>query len=115
MIGHITPDTDSVCSAIGYAHFKNLTDKRFIFTPARAGHINEETKFVLEKFNVPVPLEVESLSPTVNNLELHKPIAGRVDISDAPINIDIFLKTLDGRVLANAGQSDTLKGAVLIY
>lgn len=162
VIGHITPDTDSVCSAIGYAHFKNLTDKRFIFAPARAGHINEETKFVLDRFRVPVPLEVESLSPTVNDLEIHKPIAaherdsvhalarmvrdkgvrtvpvvddadrvlgilglkdiaqfhmasaGLVDISEAPINIDIFLKTLDGRVIANTGKSDTLSGKVLI-
>ena len=54
VIGHTNPDTDSVCSAIGYAHFKNLTDKRFLFTPARAGKLNEETVFVLKKFGVPV-------------------------------------------------------------
>ncbi|MBS1115590.1 MAG: putative manganese-dependent inorganic pyrophosphatase, partial [Nitrospirae bacterium] len=32
VIGHKNPDTDSVCSAIGYAHFKNVTDKRYLFT-----------------------------------------------------------------------------------
>jgi manganese-dependent inorganic pyrophosphatase len=75
VIGHKNPDTDSVCSAIGYAHFKNVTDKRFLFTPARAGKVNEETHFVLEKFGVPMPVEVESLSATVNDLEMKKPIA----------------------------------------
>jgi len=69
VVGHKNPDTDSVCSAIGYAHFKNLTDKRFLFTPARAGKLNEETRFVLGRFGVPVPNEIESLTPTVSDLE----------------------------------------------
>ena len=43
VIGHRNPDTDSICSAIGYAHFKNLTDKRYLFTPARAGRITEKS------------------------------------------------------------------------
>lgn len=75
VIGHKNPDTDSVCSAIGYAHFKNVTDKRYIFTPARAGKINEETKFVLERFEVTAPTEIESLAATVSDLEFKKPIA----------------------------------------
>ncbi len=77
VIGHTLPDTDCVCSAIGYAHFKNLTDKRYQYTPARAGSINDETRFVMEKFGVPTPIEIESLSPTVSDLELHKPILTR--------------------------------------
>lgn len=75
MIGHKNPDTDSVCSAISYAYFKNITDKRFVFTPARAGDINEETKFVLERFNVPAPNVIESLAATVNDLEFKKPVS----------------------------------------
>ncbi len=75
VIGHTHPDTDSVCSAIGYAYFKNVTDKRFVFSPARAGKINEETKFVLERFGVPVPNMIESLAATVSDLEFKKPIA----------------------------------------
>lgn len=75
VIGHKNPDTDSVCSAIGYAHFKNVTDRRYLFTPARAGKINEETSFVLERFGVPVPQVVESLAATVSDLELKKPIS----------------------------------------
>ncbi len=34
IIGHKNPDSDSICSAIGYADFKNKIDKKiFIFLP----------------------------------------------------------------------------------
>ncbi len=75
VIGHKAPDTDSICSAIGYAHFKNVTDRRFLFTPARAGKINEETAFILNRFNVPAPIEMESLSATVSDLSLKRPVS----------------------------------------
>jgi manganese-dependent inorganic pyrophosphatase len=75
VIGHKNPDTDSICSAIGYAHFKNITDRSFLFTPARAGKINEETRFVLDRFGVPVPNEMESIAATVSDLELKRPVS----------------------------------------
>jgi manganese-dependent inorganic pyrophosphatase len=162
VIGHKNPDSDSICSAIGYAHFKNVTDKRYIFTPARAGRINEETKFVLERFQVPVPNIMESLAATVSDLEFKKPISiherdsvqalsllmretgvrslpvvddsGRVsgivglkdiarhymesvgfsDLKEAPISLDILIKTLDGRVISNSKKIDCLTGKVFI-
>ncbi len=160
VIGHKNPDTDSVCSAIGYSHFKNITDKRFLFTPVRAGKINEETKFVLERFNVPVPNEMESIAATVNDLPMKKPIAvherdsvlalallmknsgvralpvvddnervsgivglkdiashymesaGFSDLSQAPISLDILIKTLNGRVISNAKKVKLLTGRI---
>ena len=46
VIGHRNPDTDSICSAICYAHLKRrLTGGEYI--ACRAGHVNAETKFVL--------------------------------------------------------------------
>ena len=42
VIGHKTPDTDSICSAICYANLKHeLTGNEYV--PVRAGHINRET------------------------------------------------------------------------
>ncbi|MEJ2682957.1 MAG: putative manganese-dependent inorganic diphosphatase [Candidatus Sulfobium sp.] len=162
VIGHKNPDTDSVCSAIGYAHFKNLTDKRFLFFPSRAGKINEETRFVLEKFGVPVPNEVESLAANVSDLELKRPISirtndsvqalvrlmretgvrtvpvvdetGRLagiaglkdvashymesvgfsDLSRAPIDLNILVQTLEGRVVSNTKKVEFLTGKVYI-
>jgi len=53
VIGHKSPDTDTVCSAIAYAKIKG-------YTPATLGSINEETAFVLKTFGVPVPGELGS-------------------------------------------------------
>jgi manganese-dependent inorganic pyrophosphatase len=54
VVGHRRPDTDSVGSAIAYAHLKNvLGDARV--RPARAGELNSETRYVLDRFSLPTP------------------------------------------------------------
>ncbi len=162
VVGHTTPDTDSVCSAIAYAYFKNIADRRFLFTPVRAGKLNHETTFVLNRFGVPASAEIDSLVATVSDLELKRPIsigvrdsiqalallmrekgvrsvpvvddAGRLagvvglkdiarhymdsvgfaDLSKAPIELDILLKTLEGRVISNSRKLTVLTGRVFI-
>ncbi len=54
VFGHRNPDTDSVCSAIAYAHFKNRQLPGHV--PARLGKMNAETRFVLETFDVEEPM-----------------------------------------------------------
>jgi manganese-dependent inorganic pyrophosphatase len=54
VIGHRNPDTDSVCSAIAYAHLKQRLGHPNV-RPARPGEITAETEFVLDYFGVPVP------------------------------------------------------------
>ncbi|RLI83022.1 manganese-dependent inorganic pyrophosphatase [Archaeoglobales archaeon] len=53
VVGHKSPDTDSVCSAIAYAELKKKLGTEAV--PARQGELNPETKFVLEKFGFPEP------------------------------------------------------------
>jgi manganese-dependent inorganic pyrophosphatase len=54
VIGHKNPDTDSICSAIGYAYLRNALGDAEV-RPARAGDLNAETHYVLERFSLPVP------------------------------------------------------------
>lgn len=54
VIGHKHPDTDSICSAIGYAFLRNALGDQEV-RPARAGKLNNETRHVLERFSLPVP------------------------------------------------------------
>ena len=54
VIGHINPDTDSICSAIAYADLKKKTGAGN-YVAKRAGQINNETRFVLKRFQVPDP------------------------------------------------------------
>lgn len=55
IIGHKNNDTDSVCAAIAYADLKSRIDKSNAFVAARPSEINNETKFVLDYFNVKAP------------------------------------------------------------
>ena len=49
IIGHLNPDTDSICAAISYAYLKNQIDNP-IYEARRAGSLNRETAFVLNHF-----------------------------------------------------------------
>ena len=71
VVGHKNPDTDSICSAIAYANLKNqVTGKEH--TPRRAGQLNEETQYVLERFKVKVPALLSDLRVQVKDVELRK-------------------------------------------
>ncbi len=60
VIGHIHPDTDSVCSSICYAHLLSKIYGGKI-VPARAGELNPETKYVLKKWKTITPTKLTSL------------------------------------------------------
>ena len=72
VIGHKNPDTDSICSAICYAKLKNQIDDSRLYTPARAGQINEETRYVLEFFHVDAPGLIENITTQVRDIEIRK-------------------------------------------
>jgi manganese-dependent inorganic pyrophosphatase len=60
VFGHRNPDTDSICSAIAYAHLLNKTG-----IPAEAvrlGHINDETAYALRTFAWTEPRLVERVA-----------------------------------------------------
>ena len=80
--GHRNPDTDSICSAIAYAEFKNKTGETPAI-PIRLGQINRETKFVLIIFNVEEPEFIETIKAQIQDLNIDKV---------APISPDISLK-----------------------
>ncbi len=63
VIGHKNPDTDSICSAIAYADIKNRTTQNKKYIPKRAGQINEETRYVLNRFGVQLRLILEISEP----------------------------------------------------
>ena len=69
VIGHKNPDTDSICSAIAYANLKNtLYDGGY--KPARAGEINQETRYVLERFGLEIPKLHEDVSALVEDIDI---------------------------------------------
>ena len=72
VIGHKNPDTDSICSAIAYAHLKNMTTHSHHYVPMRAGEISQETMYVLDRFNMPVPNYLGDIGAQVCDMEIRR-------------------------------------------
>lgn len=64
VLGHRNPDSDAVCSAIGYAALLQLQGQRNAVA-ARQGALRPETAYILERFGVPVPPLVTDVRPRV--------------------------------------------------
>ncbi|MEO2238837.1 putative manganese-dependent inorganic diphosphatase [Dorea sp. YH-dor226] len=71
VVGHKNPDTDSICSAIAYAHLKKeVTGNDYV--AKRAGQINEETHYVLHRFGVKAPGLLTNVKLQVKDMDIHK-------------------------------------------
>lgn len=96
VVGHKNPDTDSICSAIAYAKLKKkLTGEEY--TPRRAGQLNEETQYVLDRFKVKTPALLSDLRVQIKDVELRKVegLNGSVSIKTAWARMkELNLKTL---------------------
>ncbi len=68
VIGHRNPDTDSICSAIAYAELKNKTSD-LVCEARRAGKMNQETEFVLKKFDVKPPRMCTDVNPKIRDVD----------------------------------------------
>ncbi len=68
VIGHRNPDTDSIASAMGYAWFLDETTPGVQVIPARAGKLNPQTKWVLNRLNLQPPLLLPDASPRFENI-----------------------------------------------
>lgn len=71
ILGHKNPDTDSICAAIAYADLKNKIGGA-CHESKRAGQLNEETKYVLDYFQVPAPGFVPDVGSQVKDIEMRK-------------------------------------------
>ncbi len=78
VVGHRHPDTDSVCSAIAYAHLKTAMGAVDV-RPARAGELTSETRYVLDRFALPVPELLTSGTGRRLILVDHNEVAQAVD------------------------------------
>lgn len=80
VIGHKNPDTDSICSAIGYANLKNQISSNKYF-PRRAGEVSSETQFVLDYFKMDPPELLTDVGAQVSDLSITQVTPLRKDMS----------------------------------
>lgn len=92
VFGHKNPDTDSICSAIGYAYLKNQIASHIdddsaslsafvsaakpqrdtVYVPRRAGQLGPETEYVLKRFNTPAPAYINDVRAQVSDIDIRK-------------------------------------------
>ena len=71
VIGHKNPDTDSLCSAIAYADLRQKVTGQ-VHEAKRAGHVNDETAYVLDRFGVEAPKLLTDVRLQVRDLDIHE-------------------------------------------
>ena len=112
VIGHRNPDTDSICSAIGYAEFKRRTGMPEAIA-ARCGDTHERIDFVLRTFGAPPPKFVADVSPKVRDVMNPAPICASPRTTAAEA-----LTTMDERnirVLPVLGEDGVCRGLLSLF
>ena len=108
--GHRNPDTDSIVSAIAYASLMNaLGDNGYV--PARLGHLNDESAFLLKRFGFEEPVFLPTVRTQVSDIEFDQPplLSKDVPVSHAWE----VLKDGDGfNILPVTNEDGTLYGVV---
>tara|TARA_R100000027_G_scaffold63301_1_gene55901 strand:- start:10672 stop:12324 length:1653 start_codon:yes stop_codon:yes gene_type:complete len=67
IFGHKNPDADAICSAVGYAAFKQAMGEEG-FLPARCGNSNARIDAILDRFNVPLPTFIGDVTPRLEDI-----------------------------------------------
>ena len=111
IIGHKQPDTDSICSVIGYAELCNHIEPGK-YTPARCGEVSAETRFALETFNAEAPVYIASVEPSVSDI----PLDARSVRQDIPtVDVAALMDAYDMRNMPITDENETLVGLVSEY
>ncbi len=112
VIGHRNPDTDAICSAIGYAEFKRRSGMRNVVA-ARCGDLNDRINFVLKTFGMPAPKFVADVSPKVRDVMQSNvvSVSARTTVAEALGMMD----DRNIRVLPILNENRSCKGLVSVF
>jgi len=68
VFGHRHPDNDSICSAVAYAHLKNIVDPENSYIPARLGEVPRETQWAFERWGATLPEYISHIHTRVGDV-----------------------------------------------
>ena len=112
VIGHRNPDTDAICSAIGYAEFKRKIGWSQVVS-ARCGEINPRIDYVLKKFGQPRPKFFSNVYPKIEDVMQRNVVA---ILPEGTISEAIELMDLKNiRVLPIVAHGHACRGLVSIF
>ncbi len=110
VVGHKNPDTDSICAAISYAYLKNqIEDGHFI--AKRAGSINNETRYVLERFGAKEPGLITDVGAQIKDIDYRQTegVSGHFSLKKAWE----LMRSLDVVTLPVVDESKRLTGLIV--
>ncbi len=110
VFGHRNPDNDSICSAVAYAHLKNLTDPDNVYVPARLGPVPAETRWVFERFGVELPQEIPHVRTRVRDVMTEGAVI--IEPTEAMLTAGRLMRERDVRALPVVDRDGTLVGLV---
>jgi manganese-dependent inorganic pyrophosphatase len=112
VIGHRNPDTDAICSAIGYAEFKRRRGLAGAVA-ARCGDTNDRIDFVLKTFGVAPPRFVADVAPKIRDvMQTHVVSVSPQDTVAEALGI---MDDKNIRVLPILNEDHTCKGLVSVF
>ena len=97
--GHRHPDTDSVAGAIAYAYLRERMGDTCV--PCCLGSLNEETKYLLKRFDFPLPYVLKDARLALNDIALDDPVSVSPDTS-----IQVALEMMKEASLSYMGVVD---------
>lgn len=112
ILGHKNPDADAICSAIGYAAYKQACGMEAV-EAARCGNSNARIDAILKRFDVALPRFVGDVTPRVRDIMIRDVIKVHDDAicSEALEVIDRH----DVRILPVVDERNRLKGTVSVF
>ena len=110
VVGHKNPDTDSICAAISYAYLKNQTEDGH-FIAKRAGSINNETRYVLERFGAKEPGLITDAGAQIKDIDYRQTegVSGHFSLKKAWE----LMRSLDVVTLPVVDESKRLTGLIV--
>jgi len=112
VIGHRNPDTDAICSAIGYAEFKRRTGMPEAVA-ARCGDTNDRIDFVLKTFGMLAPKFVADVAPKISDVMQRKILSVRPDSTAADALRMMDEKNL--RLLPVLDEAQKCRGLISLF
>jgi len=110
VVGHRHPDTDSICAAISYAYLKNQIDPTHTYEPKRAGSINPETAYVLDRFGVEAPELVTDVGTQIMDIAFRETAGINSNISIK--NAWDLMQKMDVVTLPVVNKKNKLEGLI---
>ena len=113
VVGHKNPDTDSIVTAAAYADLLTRQGVENVVA-ARLGELWRETRYIMDRFSVPIPALIEDVLPHASDVMNRAPIVGRPEESayavgrrlrDSAVRA-LPLVNADGRLAGLTGVED---------